>query len=612
MAKNWWEDAPLVEQPAAAGPISGLTREQKQMLALRSDYFPTPEPEPYSAARETSPFKAFAIGAGKAYDAINTGLQQADWWMKKKSYGALGATNAERAYGDLLDAQRERYEGDLAEYKKLQEEHPIATGFGEMVPAMAIPISRGATAGQVIRNNAVAGAVPGLLGYGTLGERAATGAIGGIASGATAGALKGIGALKEVFSTHTQGGREKLAQRVVGEVAGDKADEIVRALENYRPGLPGEVMTGAGASRSSRLAALERTVRNLPGEGSRFVEEIDVPNNAARWAAVNSIAGTPEDYAASKAAREAAALPLLAEAKANARTPITKPIFDLLESQAKQVKNNPTKAAAIKQAMNGLSGAKSVEDLIEYRHWLDLSISGKLAGEEKNAMHAASQLMGVKAAVDEALGKATGGKFQEYLAAWSAKSKPLNRMDVGRQIADRFATSQADSALLPSMTTVAYKRVARDAVDDGWRNALTPDDLKMLEAVGSNLDALSHVQSAGRAAGSNTAQNLLADKALGEGLLGRLGYLEGTGVGHMLQLASSNAMSKAKQKTMEEVGRILRDPELTAKAIRTAKPSQAQLLARQYIPTLGSPTRQLGLLSYPAAMGFLQGSGQGE
>lgn len=138
--------------------------------------------------------QAIELGAGKTYDMVGKGMQQI--------YYNLTGNEKE------LAALKERADRVKRLYAPIAESHPVASAVGESVPAMLIPVGgAGATALGAVGKMAAAGAIPGALEYGSVGERAGRAAMGatgsvvggvvvpkvaGMAVGATKAALKGL------------------------------------------------------------------------------------------------------------------------------------------------------------------------------------------------------------------------------------------------------------------------------------------------------------------------------------------------------------------------------------------------------------------------------------
>jgi hypothetical protein len=150
-----WQDAPVVSAGSwQDAPVVG--EEKKKPPQTEDPGF----------------WKSALIGAGKTADDIASGLTHIGLWGQMGPEGR----QAEKVLAD-------RRASDAKEYAKLQEIRPGATALGETAPLLAMPL-----VGSGIKGAAVAGAIPGLVSYGTPEERAGRGAM-GMVGGAAGGAF---------------------------------------------------------------------------------------------------------------------------------------------------------------------------------------------------------------------------------------------------------------------------------------------------------------------------------------------------------------------------------------------------------------------------------------
>ena len=117
-------------------------------------------------AKETGPLDAMMVAGGKKTSDIINGMTQA----------YLSARGEDKA----LQGLKENVAGENAVFSPLARERPFSTGFGSALPSLAIPGAAGS-----LGMAALSGALPDLLSYGSLGERAMKGGVG--AAGGMAG-----------------------------------------------------------------------------------------------------------------------------------------------------------------------------------------------------------------------------------------------------------------------------------------------------------------------------------------------------------------------------------------------------------------------------------------
>lgn len=98
------------------------------------------------------------IGAGRTFDRVGKGMQQ----LYNGITGNVEANTKLKA-----DAA-----ADDQIYGKLQELHPIATGIGEALPSMAVPVGTTGTALATAAKLGMSGAIPSALEYGSAADRA--------------------------------------------------------------------------------------------------------------------------------------------------------------------------------------------------------------------------------------------------------------------------------------------------------------------------------------------------------------------------------------------------------------------------------------------------------
>ncbi len=218
-------------------------------------------------ADEQSLGDTLLIGAGRTFDRIGKGMQQA-------YYAATG----DQASSDKLKA--EAAEDDRV-YAPLKQARPVATAVGESLPAMAVPI--GGTPGALATVAKVAGSAAAQKGleYGTVGERlqnaaeaGAGAAVGGVvipkvvgvASNAVKGALKGLAGniTPEAMALYQRA--QELGIPVNVAQLGDS--KFMKTLASSVEQMP---FTGAAQKVVDQKNAFNRAVSNTFGEDTEKV-----------------------------------------------------------------------------------------------------------------------------------------------------------------------------------------------------------------------------------------------------------------------------------------------------------------------------------------------------
>jgi hypothetical protein len=190
------------------------------------------------------PGDAMLIGAGKTLSRIGQGMQQ----------GYYGMTGNQPELDRL--SQQVSEENQL--YAPLQKQHPFATAIGESLPSMAIP---GASATRMV----AAGALPGLLEYGSGEERLTRGAAGGAGGLLGYGVGKTVGRINKPFSS----------------VDDPLRNEMVSKAGQY--GIP---LSAAQKTGNTALRWIDSALDNLP-----FTADRQAVQKGAQQKAFNRAAG---------------------------------------------------------------------------------------------------------------------------------------------------------------------------------------------------------------------------------------------------------------------------------------------------------------------------------
>lgn len=136
-----------------------------------------------------------------------------------------------------------------------------------------------------------------------MGQIGAGALTGGGLSGA-GGVLSGIGrGLQPLINP------QATARSYVGNLLGDKAPQVLQNLQNAPTFVPGSMPTAAQVAGSPELVMAEKALSNqFPAFKAAQMARSNA-NNAARIDALQGVAGTPQDLAASLATRKAQTAP---------------------------------------------------------------------------------------------------------------------------------------------------------------------------------------------------------------------------------------------------------------------------------------------------------------
>lgn len=538
-------------QALSAGDMSKVSDAGLQMLSRAAS--PAPQ-KPKPQIEDPGFGKTLLIGAGKTFDRIGDGLAQA----------YLAARGEDSALAGLKQNVAVKDET----YKPLQEMRPFATGVGESLPLMAIP-GGGASSlpGNVLRMGA-AGAIPGMLEYGTVDERLKRGATGAVAGSVVplVGAAAKTG--KAFVEPLYQSGREKVIGRVLNQVAGDDAPAIASRLRGARQLVPGSAPTAAQVAESGGIAALERAAAqaNPQAYTTRAMEQSSARLNALRGIAKDDVA-----MASAEAARKATSGPLFEQAAKAAYT-----VDDTLASLLKR--------PAVQQAMGRAKElAENNGRTFSFKVSPPNPFSGLGIKDNKSTQITGQALQDLKMAMDEMLADPASGfagksgdavrslrgqiidwmeganpVFKQARTTHAQMSKPINQMQVGNYLLNKVQPALSDFGALGQESGAQYARALRNA-DQTVRAAtqfkgnktltdvMTPDQMGTLSAIGQDLARKANAQNLGRGVGSDTFQKLSMNNIAQQSGMPRLagGLLEFPGISRATRWIYQGADEKA-------------------------------------------------------------------
>lgn len=547
--------------------------------------FKPPEQETDLLSVQNNPL---LIGAGKTFTRIGQGMQQLF------------------AGGDEAAKLKAQVEEENRLYKPLQEARQFATGIGEALPSMAIPAGGASTLLGNAARMAVGGALPGLLEYGSAGERGARGAAGAVAGALMPVAGAALKTAKSFVEPLYNAGRQTIAGRTLNRVAGDSADTIAQRMAGAQPLVPGSLPTAGQVAESGGIAALERAAASSNPEAytQRAMEQ-----SSARLNALRGIAGDEASMAAAQANRQAAKQAAYAQADVGVA-----PLDDFFAGLVQR----PQFAEAVQRAQE-LARNKGLADIF-FRNdqGQPVALIGQGAHFIKKALDEAGEFGSKSYTGKAAAGAAndTNTLFQQWLdksipeyaagkAAYAAKSVPINQMQVGQSLLDAVSPALADYGALGRETAATYARALRNADVTAAKatgfpgtkmaNVMTPQQMSTIENVAKDLARKANAQDLGRGVGSDTFQKLAMQNIAEQSGMPRL-------MGGLLGLPGvSRATQWAYRDTDEKVQRLLADallnPQRAAELMRNAAPKDRALLQR----LLGQSTLRAGLLGAPAA-----------
>lgn len=480
-------------------------------------------------------------------------------------------------------------------------------GFGGLLTrGVTGAVVGGATAGMVNPDDAGVGAMIG-------------GGLPVVAKGAAEVARRTGGGLSSIVAPLHSKGRETIVGRALREFAGDKVDDAVARLSSAQSAVPGVQLTVGEAAGVPSLAALQRASVNVSPEAANAMTERLAANNQARLELLESMAGRngareaalqARDEAAAagyKAAREADEARILAarqaqsaqqqvvddaaglvaerfaglgslanapkviapkvpsgiEPSAELRELAQRPAMRAVLNKARELAAN--KGQEISDPLTSIDGLHNVKLALDDA--LDFSPTSSLGRNERAA------LASMKARLIEEMDKISPAYGAER-EAFAKASKPINQMDIAEELL-KAANPLTGSLRGTQFASKLSDQTARKAT--GFKGAtldgvMSPEQLAQLNAIKSDLLMLEAANNSGRAAGTNTVQNLAYGNMLGA--LGVPNFLRNSAVGQVtggvLQRGADAIYAGANQRVAQQLAEALLDPKEAARLMTRA------------------------------------------
>jgi hypothetical protein len=403
----------------------------------------------------------------------------------------------------------------------------IAGNIAATVPAIAVP-GAATLRGAAATGAALGATQPVATGESRL-ENTAMGAgfgAGGVALGRTAAAgWQGAKALVEPF---TQGGRDKIAGRMIQRFADDPT-KIAGATNT--PTITGARPTLAEQTGDAGLARLQDSLRSVDPQINNQIGGRLTENNAARVNALRNLSGEDgaRDFAVANRAGTGKQLykdAFEVAADSIAMTPEQKrTIGTLMKSPAIQsAMKEAQKIAANKGTNVGKANASgSVEGLHNMKVALDDAISSaKAAGKSGEAESIKAAQKRLVSLIED-----ISPDYKSARVTYAQMSKPVNSFDVGAEVSRKALSNGSDLTGTPTINRDRLMGTLRDEEGlvkratgrnglGGLGEVMEPQDLNLLRAVASETDRAGAVATAGRGDGSATAQRMASQNILSQ------------------------------------------------------------------------------------------------
>lgn len=486
-------------------------------------------------------------------------------------------------YGGDLKSGIGRFTGQLAASAPL-----LAAGGAALEPALAGagPVGEflaGKAGGNLLTKGAslaTAGAGTGAsqaaltasANEGSLGKQMAEGAAGGAALGPLLPAARGAGKwLGETAASFvdplTQAGRGKIANRIVGKVAGDTP------LASTGPEIvPGSVPTLGQASENAGVAALERNARTNPRIAQKFMDR-DAQNSAARSDLFEKLRGDENTISDMETIRDATTggartAALKAQTQPADITPALSKIDDILKGPEGKRAEVVKALNEVRDNLHDASGnpETSAEMLYGVRKGIGDLLDPKASSDKRGAQLATSQLMAVKGELDSAIQKVAPG-FKEYLADYSAMSKPIDEQKYLQSL--KMTDARGNITLARVQSALDRIQTQKGANGSNKAKSISDSTLEDLKSLRDDLKRAGNID-LGKARGSDTAQNLV---------MGNVASKAGVPLGVAAAFAHHPVIGAAlgagklfygmkQDQVLDALGSRLLNPEVTAPLVR--------------------------------------------
>jgi hypothetical protein len=361
---------------------------------------------------------------------------------------------------------------------------------------------------------------------------AGAGALGQAIPRAVGGAVRGVRAALDPL---TDAGQQRIAADALRRFAANPG-AIDAATDSTVPGVQ---RTLAEATQDQGLAQLQRALAESDPSLMSALTQRGQTNNAARMAALRGIAGDDALRAGAETARDRASRTAFQQA-IDVRGVNTGRVVDYLDRILKGRAGNAEVTGTLRELRNQFfdEAGEMVDDvrtLYNVRQSIGNKLGGKVSGDSAAARAASRELIAVRNALDTQIRK-VAPSWKRYLDAYREGSRPINQMDVGQEVIRRTTNALDDPLGNPTLSPARYGQAMKSGdqvarAGTGFRKAtmegtMTPQQLQTMGAIRDDLARQAFAQSANRAAGSPTAQNLASQNVLRQ-TLGPMGIPEG-------------------------------------------------------------------------------------
>jgi hypothetical protein len=247
----------------------------------------------------------------------------------------------------------------------------------------------------------------------------------------------------------------------------------------------------------------------------------------------------------------------------------------------------------VNAVINDLDRAEpSAQGLYQVRKSINDMLEGTAGSERDFARAASAELMQMRNMVDAELAN-LAPSFENYRATFQNMSRPINRMEVGRELMQRGAAAVPDPTtgvrpLLPasfSRQSLNLDELAQRAT--GFDNAvaadiLTPDDINAIRAIQDDLERQNFRATAGSGGNSMTAERQALAQRLGRSSIEAIPV-----VGRFVE-----RLRELNQPRIDAaIARLIADPAEARRVLSSMAPRDRQVLTKAMIQMSASRPR---------------------
>jgi len=428
----------------------------------------------------------------------------------------------------------------------------------------------------------------------------------------------------------TEAGRNRISGNVLNRAAGDDAAAVAQRLATVKGNTPGFNLSASQAAGNDGISAFERTMRAID---PKAFQALNQEQKSALVSALASIAKTPEDRVIAEQLRESAVKPLYDAAKKAVVT--GDPVLDsLMQRPSMQAATGRAANIASERGDKFLLSKGSPQQTIP-NGLLDASgnpITTTIPATP--ATYSGKSLHDLKMGLDDAIGTPGMGGVQgaergaaldtkaEFLKWLESKipaygqakttyadmSRPINQMDIGRELYNRFVPAIADQGGVPFKTGAdAFSKAVLRNGDQlaqtvtGLKNAklasiMDPEQLALLQGVSKDAGTIAASMQAGKGSGSDTVQKIamsnIAQEAGIPTWVGNMASVPGGWAKRIGDLLYGNADDQVRQR----LAYLMTNPQEAAQAMNSAGATPSR------IADLLKKGGQWGAMSLPPAM----------